>query len=100
MELSRRERDVLARLENDFTKKEAGIAAALDAGLIRRLRYSPATRTWLGLLGLLVAGLAVIPLGLALLDLGPRGLAVLTSLVVASWIALASRCLRRGKTGT
>jgi hypothetical protein len=100
MALSRREQDVLTRLENDFTRKEKGIAAALDAGIVRRLRYSPALRTWLGLLGLLMLGLTAIPLGLALLHLGSQGLAVLTSLIVASWIALASYRLTRDRPGT
>lgn len=99
MELSPREQEFLAQLENEFTKKETSIAAVLDAGLSRRLRYSSDFRTWLGLLGLLGIGLAVIPLSLALFDLGPLSLAVLTSVVVASWIVLAFSLLGRDKTG-
>ena len=71
MELSRREKEILAQIEDEFTPKETAIAQALTAGPARRLQHSPTVRTWLGLLGLLALGLTMIPLGILLLDPGP-----------------------------
>ena len=99
MELSRREKEILAQIEDEFTPKEAGMVAALNAGPARRLQYSPAVRTWFGLLGLLALGLAMIPLGILLLGLGPIGLGVLTLGVVAPWTLLAVARLARATTG-
>jgi hypothetical protein len=98
MELSRREKEILAQIEDEFTPKETGLAAALNAGPVRRVQYSPAVRTWLGLLGLLALGLTM-PLGMQLLNLGPVGLGVLTLSVVAPWTLLAAARLARGTTG-
>jgi hypothetical protein len=99
MGLSRREKEVLARIEGEFTSKEAGVAAALNVGSVHRLEYSPPVRTWLRLLGLLCLGLAVIPIGMLVFDLGPVGVGILTLCVVAPWIVLAAACLARGTTG-
>lgn len=99
MELSRREKKILAQIEDEFTPKEAGMAAALNVESIRRLLSSPATRTWRRLLGLLALGLAMIPIGLLLFGLGPVAVGVLTLCVVAPWTLLAAACLARGTTG-
>jgi hypothetical protein len=99
MALSRREQQILAQIEDEFTPKETGRAAALNTGPAHRLQHSPAVRTWLGLLGLLAVGLALIPLGVVLLGLGPVGLAILTLGVAAPWTLLAAARLARGETG-
>jgi hypothetical protein len=54
MGLSRREKEILAQIEDEFTPKEAGMAAALNAESVRRLQSTPAVRIWLRLLGLLM----------------------------------------------
>jgi DUF3040 family protein len=99
MELSRREKEILAQIEDEFTPKEAAKAAALNAEPVRRLPSSPAVRIWLCLLWLLALGLAMIPIGLLLFGLGPVGVGVLTLCVVAPWTLLAAVCLARGTTG-
>jgi Protein of unknown function (DUF3040) len=99
MELSRREKAILAQIEEGFTPKETAMAVALTAGPARRLRHSPAVRTWLGLLGLLTLGLTTIPLGILLLDPGPVGIGVLTLGVAAPWTFLAAVRLARGNPG-
>lgn len=99
MGLSRREREILAQIEDEFTPKDAGVAAALNAESVRRLQSSPAVRTWLRLLSLLSFGLAMIPLGMLLFGLGPVGVGVLTLGVVGSWTVLAATLLTRGTTG-
>jgi hypothetical protein len=98
MELSRREKEILAQIEDDFTPKETAMAQALNAGPARRLGHSPVVRTWLGLLGLLALGLTTIPLGILLLDLGPIGVAGLTLGVATPWTILAAARLAHGKT--
>jgi hypothetical protein len=98
MELSRREKEILAQIEDDFTPKETATAPALTAGPARRLQYSPAVRIWLGLLGLLAFGLTTIPFGILLLDLGPIGVAVLSLGIAAPWTLLAAARLARGET--
>lgn len=98
MTLSRREQEILALIEDEFTKKDAGLVAALTEGTACRLKRSSAVRTWLGVLGLLVLGLlSVILLGVILLDLGPVSLGILTLGVVAPWVLLASSGLARTK---
>jgi hypothetical protein len=99
MELSRREKAILAQIEEGFTPKETARAVALTAGPAGRLRHSPAVRTWLGLLGLLALGLTMIPLGILLLELGPVGIGVLTLGVAAPWTLLAAARLARGNSG-
>jgi hypothetical protein len=99
MGLSRREKEILARIEGEFTPKEAGMAAALNAGPVHRLRSSPVVRTWLRLLGMLALGLAMLPIGLLLFDLGPVGVGVLTLCVIAPWTLLAAARLAHGTTG-
>ena len=99
MELSRREKEILAQIEGEFTSKETGLVDALNAGPARRLRYSPAVRIWLGLLGVLALGLVMIPLGMLLFGLGPLGVGVLTLGVVAPWTVLAVARLARATTG-
>jgi hypothetical protein len=99
MELSRREKEILAQIEDEFTPKETARAAALHAGPARRLQHSPAARTWLGLLSLLTLGLTTIPLGILLLDPGPVGIGVLTLGVAAPWTLLAAARLARGNPG-
>ena len=94
MELSRREKQILAQIENEFTPKDADKAAAPNAESVHRLRSSSAVRTWLRLLGLLALGLAIIPTGMLLFGLGPVGVGVLTLCVVASWTLLAAVCFR------
>jgi hypothetical protein len=98
MELSRREKEILAQLEDEFTPKETAMLAALAAGPAHRLRYSGSVRTWLGLLGLLALGLAMIPLGMLLLGPGPIGVGVLTLGVVTPWTLLAAARLAHGTT--
>ena len=95
MELSRREKEILAQIEDEFTPKEAAMVEAVNAGPARRLQYSPAVRTWLGLLGLLALGLTMIPLGLQLLGLGPVGVSVLTFCIAVPWTLLAAVRLAR-----
>jgi hypothetical protein len=90
MELSRREKQIVAQIEDEFTPKETAMAQVLNAGPARRLQYSPTVRTWLGLLGLLALGLTMIPLGTLLLDLGPVGVGILTLCVVTPWTLLAA----------
>jgi hypothetical protein len=99
MELSRREKEILAQIEDEFTPKEAGMAAALNAESIRRLQFSLAVRTWLRLLGLLAFGLVMIPIGMLLFGLGPVGVGVLTLCVIAPWTLLAAARLAHGTTG-
>jgi hypothetical protein len=99
MELSPREKEILAQIEDEFTPKENGMVAALNAAPNHRLQYSPAARTWLGLLGLLALGLILIPLGTLLLGLGPLGVGILTLGVVAPWTLLAVARLARATTG-
>lgn len=99
MELSRREKEILAQIEDEFTPKEAAMAQVLNAGPARRLRYSPTVRTWLGLMALLALGLTTIPLGVVLLDLGPIGVGVLTLGVAATWTLLAAVRVAHGTTG-
>ncbi|HEX6359627.1 DUF3040 domain-containing protein [Actinophytocola sp.] len=99
MELSRREKEILAQIEDEFTPKESGMAAALNAGSVRGLLSSHVVRTWRRLLGLLAFGLAMIPIGLLLFGLGPVGVGVLTLGIVAPWTLLAAACLARGTTG-
>ncbi|TKG57619.1 DUF3040 domain-containing protein [Prauserella endophytica] len=98
MELSRREKEILAQIEGEFTPKEAGMAAALNAESVRR-QSSPAARTWLRLLGLLALGLAMIPIGIRLFGLGPIGVGVLTLCVIAPWTLLAAARLAHSTTG-
>jgi hypothetical protein len=98
MELSRREKEILAQIEDELTPKEAGMAAALNAESVRRLLSSPAVRIWRRLLGLLALGLVMIPIGLLLFGFGPVGVGVLTLCVIAPWTLLAAR-LARGTTG-
>ncbi len=91
MKLSRREQEILALIEDELTKKDAGLAAALTEGAARSLDRSAAVRTWLCLLGLLGLGLlTMIVLGVIVLDLGPVSLGILTVGVVAPWVILAS----------
>ena len=99
MELSRREKEILARIEGEFTPKEARMAAALNARSVRRRQSSPAVRTWLRLLGLLALGLAMIPIGMQLFGLGPVGVGVLTFCVITPWTLLATARLTHGTTG-
>lgn len=101
MKLSRREQEILARIEDELTRNDAELAAALAEGKpVHRLERSPAVRTWLGLLGLLVLGLlTVILLGVILLDLGPVSLGILTLSVAAPWVLLASSSLARSTAG-
>lgn len=99
MELSRREKEILARIEDEFAPKEARVATGLNAESIRRLQSSPAARTWLRLLGLLALGLAMIPIGMLLFGLGPVGVGVLTLCVIAPWTLLAVARLAHGTTG-
>lgn len=75
------------------------MTAALNAGSARRLLSSPAVRTWLRLLGLLALGLAMIPIGMLLFDLGPVGMGVLTLCVIAPWTILTAARLAHGTTG-
>jgi hypothetical protein len=100
MALSRREKEILAQIEDEFTPKEAGMAAALNAESVRGLQSSPVVRTWLRLLGLLALGLAMIPIGLLLFGLGPVGVGVLTLCVIAPWTVLAAARLARGTRGS
>jgi hypothetical protein len=99
MELSRREKKILAEIEDEFTPKEAGMAAALNGESIRRFLSTSVVRTWLRVLGLLALGLVMIPLGMLLFGLGPVGVGVLTLCVVAPWTLRAAACLGRGTTG-
>ena len=99
MELSRREKEILAQIEDEFTPKETAIAQALNAGPARRLQHSPTVRTWLGLLGLLALGLTMIPLGVLLFGPGPIGVGILTLGVAAPWTLLAAARLARRTTG-
>jgi hypothetical protein len=99
MGLSRREKEILAQIEDEFTSKEADIATALNAESVRRLQSSPVVRTWLRLLGLLALGLALIPIGMLLFGLGPVGVGVLTFCVIAPWTLLAAVRLAHGTTG-
>jgi hypothetical protein len=98
MELSRREKEILAQIEDEFTPKETGMAAKLNAEPIRRPLSSPVVRTWLRLLGLLALGLAMIPVGMLLFGLGPVGVGVLTLCVIAPWTLLAAARLAHGTT--
>jgi hypothetical protein len=98
MELSRREKAILAQIEDEFTPKETAMAQALDSGPVRRLQHSPTVRTWFCLLTLLALGLTMIPLGILLLDLGPVGVGVLTLGVAAPWTLLAAARLAHGAT--
>jgi hypothetical protein len=98
MELSRREKEILAQIEDEFAPKKAGMAA-LNAESVPRLQSSPVVRTWLRLLGLLAFGLAMIPIGLLLFGLGPVGVGVLTLCVIAPWTLLAAARLAHGTTG-
>ena len=98
MELSRREKEILAQIEDEFTPKETAMAQALNAGPAHHLQHSTAVRTWLGLLGLLALGLTTIPLGILLLNLGPIGVGVLTLGVAAPWTLLAAARLAHGTT--
>jgi Flp pilus assembly protein TadB len=98
MELSRREQEILAQIEDEFTSREKGLAADLNAGPARRLRHSPVVRAGLGLAGLLVLGLlAVILLGVLLLELGPIGLCIVTAVVIVPWFVLAYARVNRGE---
>lgn len=99
MELSRREKEILAQIADEFTPKEAGLVDALNAGPARRLWYSPAVRIWLSLLGVLAVGLVLIPLGMLLFGLGLLGVGVLTLGVVTPWTVLAVARLARATTG-
>jgi hypothetical protein len=90
MELSRREKEVLAQIEREFTPKETVKAWALNPGAARWVQYSPIVRTWLGLLGLLALGLTLIPVAMVLLDLGPIGAGVLALGIVTPWTLLAA----------
>jgi hypothetical protein len=99
MGLSRREKEILAQIEDEFTPKETGMAAAPNSESISRLQPSPAARTWLRLLGLLALGLVMIPIGMLLFGLGPVGVGVLTLCVIAPWTLLAAARLARGATG-
>jgi hypothetical protein len=98
MVLSRREKEILAQIEGEFTPKEARMAAALNARSVRR-QFSPAVRTWLRLLGPLALGLAMIPIGMQLFGLGPVGVGVLTFCVITPWTLLATARLTHGTTG-
>lgn len=98
MEFSRREQEILARIEGEFTSREKELAAALDTGPAWRVRYSPLIRTGLGLAGLLLLGLlAVIVFGVQVFELGPIALCTLTALVVVPWLVLACACVNHGK---
>jgi DUF3040 family protein len=98
MGLSRREKEILAQIEGEFTSKKADVAAVPNADPVRRLQ-SPAARTWLRLLGLLSLGLVAIPIGMLLFDLGPVGVGIVTLCVIAPWTVLAAALLSHGTTG-
>jgi Protein of unknown function (DUF3040) len=98
MELSRREKEILAQIEGEFSPKETAMAQALNSGPARRLQYSPTVRTWFGLVTLLALGLTMIPLGILLLDLGPVGIGVLTLGIATPWTLLAARLAHRTTT--
>ncbi|UJW31045.1 DUF3040 domain-containing protein [Saccharothrix sp. AJ9571] len=98
MELSRREQEILAQIEGEFSSREKKLAADLDTGTARHLLHSPIVRTGLGLTALLVLGLlAVILLGVLLFELGPVGLCVVTAAVVIPWFILAYARVNRGR---
>jgi hypothetical protein len=92
VELSPREQEILARLEDELATDGGGPAEAVGG---RPGHGSRVLRTWLGLAGLLALGLlAVIAAAVLVPDLGPTAFGVLTVGVVALWVVLALRSLR------
>ncbi len=99
MELSPREQELLARLEDELAG-DHGLAEASDAEPAGDLRRPPRLATWLGLTGLLAVGLlAVILVNVLVPDLGAIGFSVLTVAVVVPWTVFALTRLRRRGTG-
>ncbi|MHA6793815.1 DUF3040 domain-containing protein [Pseudonocardia bannensis] len=91
MSLSRREQQILARIENELDEKDPALAATftqapLPASFRRRF---PLSRGHAGLL--ILALLTLVVLHSLALELGVVGLGILTAALIVPWMVSASR---------
>ena len=94
MELSPREREILAQIEDELRSEEQ-LARTMDS---EPAEQPTVLRTWLLLAGLLGLGLlAVILVSVLLLDLSPVGVGLLTGAVIVPWSAYAFVRLNRDR---